>query len=172
MSPERRSSVGPRSGLVVSVNARGHVSLARGLAPWLVATAPPRAEGALDIALISDVAMRRLNRAFRGVDATTDVLSFPADSAAAPIKSGRGVLPRYLGDIAIATGVAYRQARTCGHPVGVELKILALHGLLHLLGYDHETDGGRMRRLEERLRRQAGLPWGLIARTPRVHGRA
>ena len=72
---------------------------------------------------------------------------------------------RFLGDIVIARGVAARQARALGHPVRTELRILALHGLLHLLGYDHEVDEGRMARMETRLRRRAGLPGGLIARS-------
>jgi probable rRNA maturation factor len=75
--------------------------------------------------------------------------------------------PNYLGDIVIATGVAQRQADEVGHPVGTEIKVLALHGLLHLLGYDHETDAGTMARLEARLRKKAGLKDGLIARQPR-----
>jgi probable rRNA maturation factor len=70
----------------------------------------------------------------------------------------------YLGDIVIARGVAARQARAAGHPVDTELRILALHGLLHLIGYDHERDAGQMRRLEERLRRKGGLKAGLIER--------
>jgi probable rRNA maturation factor len=72
-----------------------------------------------------------------------------------------------LGDIVIATGVCRRQARAAGHSARIERRILALHGLLHLLGYDHETDSGAMRRVEERLRRKAGLPAGLIARIRR-----
>src|SRR6188472_2977525 len=96
--------------------------------------------------------MRALNRQFRGKDQLTDVLSFPGS---APL----------LGEIAIAAGLARRQARVLGHRFGIELRILALHGLLHLLGYDHEVDNGQMARAEARLRRRAGLPAGLIARS-------
>jgi probable rRNA maturation factor len=74
-----------------------------------------------------------------------------------------------LGDIVIAAGVAGRQARAAGHSLQTELRLLALHGLLHLLGYDHERDDGRMARLERRLRRRGGLREGLIERAPRPH---
>jgi len=123
-----------------------------GLSTWLSGVAPARARGSLTIALLSDQAMRRLNTQFRGADYATDVLSFPSDVR------GR------LGDMAVARGVAARQAKALGHSMGVELRVLALHGLLHLLGYDHETDAGEMARAEERLRRKAGLPQGLITR--------
>jgi probable rRNA maturation factor len=93
-----------------------------------------------------------LNRQFRGKDYATDVLSFPSEE--------RG----FLGDIVIAAGVAARQAREAGHPLPTELKVLSLHGLLHLLGYDHETDDGRMARAEARLRKKGRLPLGLIER--------
>jgi probable rRNA maturation factor len=97
--------------------------------------------------------MRRLNRTYRRTDHATDVLSFPGEGSS-------------LGDIAIATGVARRQARAHGHDPVVELRLLALHGLLHLLGYDHEADRGRMARIEDRLRRRSGLPRGVIGRAP------
>jgi probable rRNA maturation factor len=71
---------------------------------------------------------------------------------------------RFLGDIVIARGVAARQAREAGHPARIEWRVLALHGLLHLLGYDHERDAGEMGRLERRLRRRGGLGAGLIER--------
>jgi probable rRNA maturation factor len=85
------------------------------------------------------------------------------------VKTGAGGLgpEACLGDLAIATGVARRQARNLGHSLALELRILALHGLLHLLGYDHEADQGEMGRLEDRLRRRAGLPSALIARAAR-----
>ena len=73
-------------------------------------------------------------------------------------------IPPSLGDIVIARGVARRQAAAARHSVAVELRVLALHGLLHLLGYDHERDNGRMRRVERRLRRTGGLREGLIER--------
>lgn len=112
--------------------------------------------------------MRTLNRAYLGMDYATDVLSFPADSGAAQAPPGVPVSPEpFLGDIVIASGVAARQARTAGHSLQTELRVLALHGLLHLLGFDHETDDGRMARTERRLRRAAGLREGLIERSPR-----
>jgi probable rRNA maturation factor len=124
----------------------------RGLAAWLVKIAPASARGELCVALVSDRRMRALNRQFRGKDAVTDVLSFPAES--------RG----FLGDIVIADGVAKRQAREAGHKIQTEIRVLALHGLLHLLGYDHDADDGKMARAEARLRKKAGLPAGLIER--------
>ena len=105
------------------------------------------------MALVPDARVRALNRQFRRQDTPTDVLSFPAEE------------PGQLGDIVIAVGVARRQAREAGHSLATELRVLALHGLLHLLGYDHEHDDGRMARLERRLRRKAGLPEGLIERS-------
>ncbi len=87
------------------------------------------------------------------MDKATDVLSFPC----APLDGS-------IGDVVIATGVARRQAREAGHSLAVELKVLALHGLLHLMGYDHETDDGQMARVERRLRARHGLPSGLIER--------
>jgi probable rRNA maturation factor len=135
----------------------GTAPAARGLGPWLARAAPRSARGEVAVALVSDRRMRRLNRSYRGVDRATDVLSFDAGAPApAPL--------RFLGDIVIATGVAVRQAREARHSVATEYRVLALHGLLHLLGYDHDRDGGLMARVERRLRRRAGLPAGLIER--------
>jgi probable rRNA maturation factor len=122
------------------------------LSRWLRRIAPARARGHVTVALVPDGRIQKLNRDFRDVDKPTDVLSFPADE------------PGTLGDVVIARGVARRQAREAGHDLPTEIRVLALHGLLHLLGYDHEHDGGRMARVEARLRRKGGLREGLIER--------
>jgi probable rRNA maturation factor len=114
----------------------------------------------VNVALVTDRQIRQLNRAFRGVDRATDVLSFPVQ----PVPPIQPILPS-LGEIAIARGVARRQARAAGHSEATEWRVLALHGLLHLLGYDHEHDDGRMQRVERKLRRKGGLPEGLIDRS-------
>jgi probable rRNA maturation factor len=142
---------------------------ARGLGPWLSRFAPARARGEVTVAIVSDGRMRSLNRAYRGKNAATDVLSFPAEKnpgfAAEKAREKRHRV-WFLGDIVIAGGVAARQADAAGHAVGTEIRILALHGLLHLLGYDHETDAGEMARVEARLRKKAGLgAAGLIERS-------
>jgi probable rRNA maturation factor len=136
---------------VAIVDGQGRPLRVPGVARWLQRVAPRRASGDLTIALVSDARIRALNRTYRRTNQATDVLSFP----------GEGVR---LGDIAIARGVAERQAKQAGHSVGTELRVLALHGLLHLIGYDHEQDSGEMRRLETRLRRKGGLREGLIER--------
>ena len=128
------------------------VGRAPGLAAWLSSVAPARARGTMTVAIVSDARVRALNREFRKKDKPTDVLSFPAEE------------PGYLGDVVISSGVAARQARAAGHSLATELRVLALHGLLHLLGYDHERDDGQMARLERRLRRAGGLREGLIER--------
>jgi probable rRNA maturation factor len=133
-----------------------------GLGRWLAAIAPARASGAVAIALVTDARMAALNRRYRRKHTATDVLSFRADAAPAPARAPGAP----LGDIVIATGVARRQARAAGHSYQSELRVLALHGLLHLLGYDHHDrrDDGRMARVEARLRRKGGLTAGLIER--------
>ena len=158
----------PRLLVVVVTDALGRVLAdQRALGTWLAKAAPARAKGDVTIALVSDVTIRRLNRLFRSHDVATDVLSFPA--LGRPARRGAFLPARseFLGDIVIARGVSGRQARRAGHSEAVERRILALHGLLHLLGYDHDTDEGVMRKVEERLRRRAGLPAGLIARARR-----
>jgi probable rRNA maturation factor len=128
------------------------VAATRGLGPWLKKIAPASARGDVCVALVSDARMRALNRQFRGKDKVTDVLSFPAET--------RG----FLGDVVIAAGVAKKQAKVAGHSLNTEIRVLTLHGLLHLLGYDHSSDDGKMARIEARLRKKAGLPEGLIER--------
>ena len=134
---------------------------APGLARWLASAAPARARGRVTVAVVADRRVRVLNRDFRHTDRVTDVLSFPAGEPERGPR--RGGVPD-LGDIVIAAGVARRQAADAGHSLQTELRVLALHGLLHLLGYDHERDEGRMARLEARLRRRGGLRQGLIER--------
>lgn len=109
--------------------------------------------GEVNVLVAGDVVLRRLNRDFRGKDTPTDVLSFPAQQ--------RGL----AGDIAISADTARASARRLGHSTADELKVLVLHGLLHLAGYDHETDAGEMRRREALLRRRLGLPAALTERS-------
>jgi probable rRNA maturation factor len=103
--------------------------------------------------ITGDAELRRLNRRFRGKNSATDVLSFPS-----PEKNG------FAGDLAISVDRARRQAAEHGHSLEDELRILILHGALHLTGLDHENDAGRMARSEARWRRRLGLPGGLIER--------
>ncbi len=180
------------SSIVVTVtDGRGRAVADGGLARWLVHLAPARLRGEVAIALVTDRHIQKLNRQYRGKDYATDVLSFTAEdfrlkpeathssgvahssrvasafrrkAGAEPRTANRG--PRVFGDLVIATGVARRQARQRGHSYAAELRVLALHGFLHLLGYDHDDpeDHGRMARAEARLRRRGGLREGLISR--------
>jgi probable rRNA maturation factor len=158
--PRNTRNTGPRNTRNTRINVlvtdgQGRPVRAPGLAAWLARIAPARARGDIAIAIVSDARVRALNKKYRGKDKPTDVLSFDT------------------GDIVIAGRVARRQARAAGHSVGVELRILALHGLLHLLGYDHHdpADQGRMARLERRLRAKGGLREGLIERAVAPRGR-
>jgi probable rRNA maturation factor len=155
---------GPPALKVSVTDSRGRAVRDGGLGRWLSRAAPRAARGAVAVALVSDARMRVLNRSYRRKDYATDVLSFAADAAFAH-PAPRMPHPA-LGDIVIGTGVAQRQAREAGHSYQTELRVLALHGLLHLLGYDHEDpgDGGRMQRAEARLRKKGGLRTGLIER--------
>jgi probable rRNA maturation factor len=146
-------------------------------------------EDGVTVRLVSDPAIARLNRIFRGKNAPTDVLSFPSTArpaqtaerqvraAARPARtaarngsSRRGtngagnlwrrdaaISPAYVGDIAISLETARRNARRASRRFPLELRILILHGMLHLAGYDHENDQGQMEQLERRLRRRFGL---------------
>jgi len=120
-----------------------------------LAQASVRLKGEVTVLLTTDAAMRKLNRRFRGKNKATDVLSFPAE--------GPGT-EEIAGDLAISVTTAMSQAREQGHSLSVEIKVLILHGLLHLAGYDHEADDGLMARRESLLRARLGLPQGLIER--------
>jgi rRNA maturation RNase YbeY len=103
----------------------------------------------VSLLLCGDRRMQALNRRFRRLDRSTDVLSFPAFEASdAPAAARRG---EFLGDLVIDVPYAARQARRLGHSPAREVQVLLAHGVLHLLGYDHERDGGRMFRLQRRL---------------------
>ena len=114
----------------------------------------------VNVLVTSSAAMRVLNRQFRGKNKATDVLSFPAAKPA-----GRNERQKLAGDIAISADIARENSVRLGHSVAQEIKILALHGILHLAGFDHERDNGQMARKETRLRRQLKLEAGLIERT-------
>jgi probable rRNA maturation factor len=111
--------------------------------------------GTVNVLVTSSAELRSLNRRFRGKDQPTDVLSFPP---APEFENG------LAGDIAISADIARQNALRLGHSAAQEIKILALHGVLHLVGYDHETDQGTMAGKETKLRRSLGLPLGLIER--------
>jgi probable rRNA maturation factor len=124
------------------------------------AQAAVRLRGQVTVLLTTDAALRDLNRRFRGKNKPTDILSFPA----ANLLQSSEPAERVAGDIAISVETARRQGTACGHPLGTELKVLILHGLLHLAGYDHESDTGQMHRRERSLRAKLGLALGLIER--------
>jgi probable rRNA maturation factor len=115
-------------------------------------------KGTVNLLVTSNAEVRSLNRQFRGKNKETDVLSFPADSQRSP-----GPL-RLAGEIVISVEVAKHSAALRGHSAADEVRILALHGILHLAGFDHECDNGQMERQELRLRTALRLPAGLIER--------
>ena len=106
----------------------------------------------VDVLITNSREMRKLNHRFMGKDRPTDVLSFPATTKG------------FAGEIAISADVAAHSARELGHPLATELKVLMLHGMLHLAGHDHESDRGEMARLEQKLRRRLRLPASLTER--------
>jgi probable rRNA maturation factor len=118
-------------------------------------------EAGVTICLVSDAEIARMNETFRKKKGPTDVLSFPAVVRRKPLRLRRGApavkAGEYLGDIAISPATARRYAKKNGRKLSSELRVLILHGVLHLLGYDHETDRGEMERFERKLRKQLGL---------------
>ena len=121
-------------------------------------------KSAVDVLVTSNAQMKSLNRRFRAKDKPTDVLSFPA----APETAGR----QFAGEIAISAEIASHNARALGHTPAEEVKILVLHGVLHLQGFDHERDNGEMARRENQLRAKLGLPSALIERTLTAESRS
>ena len=113
-------------------------------------------KGIVNVLLTSNAEMKSLNRRFRGKDKPTDVLSFPAEPAARK---------QFAGEIAISAEIATKNARSLRHSPAEEVKILVLHGILHLRGYDHECDNGQMAMREKKLRAKLRLPLSLIERT-------
>jgi rRNA maturation RNase YbeY len=112
------------------------------------------------LCFVTDREMARLNETYRKKKGTTDVLSFPAEERGKPVNVAtrvRELRGEFLGDIAISPAVARRNAHSVGRSLSGEIHVLILHGVLHLLGYDHETDRGEMNRVEGRLRRRLGL---------------
>jgi len=136
-TPERLSIV------LLDRQRRRRVSPARLRRVLVGAASALRVKGEMSLVLAGDRLLRRLNRTYRGKDRPTDVLSFPGGGGEAG-----------LGDVVISVETAERNARGLGRTLGQELDVLALHGFLHVLGYDHETDDGTMDRLERRLRKR------------------
>jgi probable rRNA maturation factor len=120
-----------------------------------------RLRGVVSVLVTSSRELQGLNHRFRGKNKPTDVLSFPAMP---------GLMQGFAGDVAISAEIAARNARRLGHTVAEEIRILTLHAVLHLAGYDHELDDGEMERKEARLRKSLGLPVGLIERNGRTAG--
>ncbi len=157
LDPDLDPDAAPRSSAAKAHELR--MPSIRTLAQFLTkATSAVRLQGQISVLLTTDEAQRRLNRRFRRKNETTDVLSFPADATA----PGTG---KIAGDLSISVPTARRQAMLHGHSLATEIKVLMLHGVLHLAGYDHEIDSGKMARLERKLRTQLRLPGGLIERT-------
>lgn len=116
--------------------------------------------GQVNVLVTNSAAVRSLNQRFRDQNKTTDVLSFPTASSTSQSRKGE----KLAGEVAISADIALKNAFRFGHPAAQEIKILALHGILHLAGFDHERDNGEMARKEAELRRALGLPAALIER--------
>jgi probable rRNA maturation factor len=163
IDPERSEAVEGFPGLAAAgAKVPGKATLKRYLREAQVAVG---LKGEVSVLLTTDDGIRGLNRRFRKKNKATDVLSFP-------VEAGFGLAGDLAGDLAISVETAARQALEQGHRLSVELRVLMLHGLLHLAGLDHETDDGAMARRERRLRAKLGLPQGLIERVERPAGNA
>lgn len=156
-SETRMITLEPPRNIASETEAWNTVGLSRaGLSRFLrTAQAAVGLRGEVEVLLAGDRTLRRLNREFRGKNKATDVLSFPAPEE---------LQESYAGDLAISLETAQKQADEHGHSLRDEVRVLLLHGLLHLSGMDHETDEGEMAAREGELRRKLRLPSGLIAR--------
>ena len=154
--PRPSTKAGPSSPESRKAERDARIPSVRALGTFLrEAQSAVRLKGMVSVLLTTDTKIKTLNRDFRRKNKATDVLSFPA----AEISRGE-----VAGDLAISVHTARRQAADHGHSLAIELKVLMLHGLLHLAGYDHETDSGEMARRERTLRARLKLPTGLIER--------
>jgi probable rRNA maturation factor len=149
-----RGGSGEQKVIILKKNVAGlsKSSLARFLT---LAMRAAHVRGMINVVVTNNREMRSLNRRFRGINEPTDVLSFPSDR---PVS-------RLAGEIAISAEIASANSTRLGHSLGQEVKILMLHGVLHLAGYDHERDNGAMARQEARLRRALKLPTSLTERS-------
>jgi probable rRNA maturation factor len=127
--------------------------------------------GEVHVLITNSSRIRELNRQYRGKDIATDVLSFPAANFDHSAKRNPRDVAQIAGDIAISADIAAGCAAALGHAVSTEVKILILHGVLHLAGYNHESDNGEMAALEQRLRRTLRLPSALIERSTFTTGK-
>jgi probable rRNA maturation factor len=158
----------PRTIDATSASGLSKAGLARFLSR---ARAAVGVDGEVHVLLADDATLKRLNRAFRGKNVATDVLSFPA--AATTVFFGDPEGPGLAGDLAVSLEMAARQAKRFGHTLRDEVRVLLLHGLLHLAGFDHEVDSGEMAAREAELRQELKLPTSLIARVAgKKRGRA
>ena len=158
-TPSPISAKPPAGSVSASASRNLRLPSTRTLARFLTeAKAAVRLRGQVSVLLTTDAALRGLNRRFRGKNKPTDVLSFPATNLLQSSKPAER-------DIAISVETARLQALDQGHALSTELKVLILHGLLHLAGCDHESDAGQMDRREQTLRARLGLPQGLIERS-------
>jgi probable rRNA maturation factor len=177
LGPDLDASAAPRAAWAARRAAAGkllsvpdlRLPSSRTLARFLAeAKGAVRLHGQVTVLLTTDNSIRRLNRQFRGKNKATDVLSFPAAAMAGPDGAGPD---KVAGDLAISVPRSRKQAVEQGHSLSMEIKVLILHGLLHLAGYDHETDQGEMARCERILRSRLKLRLGLIERVEiRPHG--
>jgi probable rRNA maturation factor len=159
-SPKTTSAKRPDASGAAALPRNRRIPSIRSLAKFLaLAQAAVRLKGEVTVLLTSDAAIRKLNRQFRGKNKATDVLSFPAEGIGAE---------EMAGDLAVSVPTALCQAAEHGHSLSTEIKVLILHGLLHLDGCDHEADEGQMARREGRLRERLGLPQGLIERAESI----